>query len=56
MTAESDTPDENVDTHPFADRVPLKGEVLRVLEDEVAEVKDGTQPVVPREDEWSVMV
>ena len=40
MTAESDTPDEDVDAHPFSDGVPLEGEVLRVLEDEVAEVED----------------
>ena len=47
MAAKRDSPDEDVDAHPFSDRQALESEVLGVLEDEVAEVEDGTQPVVP---------
>ena len=45
MAAKSNTPHEDVDAHPFSDRPALESEVLGVLEDEVAEVEDGTQPV-----------
>lgn len=31
--------------HPFSDGKALEGEILRVLEEEIAEVKDGTEPV-----------
>jgi hypothetical protein len=31
--------------HPFADRKMLKGTVLRVLESEIAEVENSSQPV-----------
>ena len=47
MTADGDGPHEDVDAHPFSDRPASESEVLGVLEDEVAEVEDGTQPVVP---------
>ena len=47
MAAKSDAPHEDVDAHPFSDWPALESEVLGVLEDEVAEVEDGAQPVVP---------
>lgn len=48
VAAECDSPDEDVDAHPFTHREPLERKVLRVLEDEVAQVEYRAQPVVPK--------
>jgi hypothetical protein len=45
MATEDDCPEEDIDAHPLANGKALEGEILRVLEEEVTKVEDGTEPV-----------
>ena len=39
--------DEKNIPHPFSNGKPLQGDILRIFEDEVADVEDRAQPIVP---------
>ena len=38
-----------LEPHPFTDRETLEREVLRVFEDQVTEIEDRSEPIVPGE-------
>ena len=47
MHGQRDAPEANRDGHVFADGILLHQPIVRVLKGEVAQVEDGTSPVLP---------